>query len=231
MQTALISVLIVDDHPVVRFGLSHSLANEPDLEVVGEAAEAYDAVEKFSLLAPDVIVLDLELGHSHGVEALRAIRQVAPSVAIILYTAFSDRGRVAEAAELGFQGYLTKDAEAGELARAIRSVHEGGTVLEPLVAAKLMAQMHDRTTPAAPSRDQMQFTARELQILAELMTGSSNRAIAERLFISERTVKFHVTSILSKLHAKNRTEAVLIASQKGIAVSLGLGLTLRSEAS
>ena len=228
MQNALIRVLIVDDHPVVRFGLSQSLADEPDLEVVGEAAEADDAVAKFPLLAPDVIVLDLELGRSHGVEALRAIRQTAPSVAIIVYTAFSDAERVAEAAELGFQGYLTKDADAGELARAIRIVHKGGTVLEPLVASKLMAQMHDRTRPAAPSPDQKQFTARERQILAELMTGSSNRDIAERLFISERTVKFHVTSILSKLHAKNRTEAVLIASQEDIAVSLGV--TLRSEA-
>jgi DNA-binding NarL/FixJ family response regulator len=215
MQRAPISVLIVDDHPVVRFGLSHSLADEPDLDVVGNAADAADALERLQSLAPDVIVLDLELGQTHGVEALRAIRKVDPSVAIIVYTAFSDAERIAAAAELNFQGYLTKDADARELAEAIRVVHEGGTVLEPLVASRLMAQMHERATPAAPSPGARTLTPRERQILSGLVTGSSNRDIARRLFISERTVKFHITSIFGKLHAKNRTEAVFKAGEAG----------------
>jgi DNA-binding NarL/FixJ family response regulator len=222
MKHARVRVLVVDDHPVVRFGLSHSLSDEPDLDVVGEAAEADDAVHKVRALVPDVVILDLELGNAHGVEALRAIRDVSPSVDVIIYTAYSDAERVAEAAELGFQGYLTKESDAKELARAIGVVHEGGTVLEPLVASKLMARMQDRSKPAAaPVSVQRTLTARERQILAELMTGSSNRHIAQRLFISERTVKFHITSILGKLHAKNRTEAVLIAAQENFLVALG----------
>jgi len=217
MEQAEIRVLIVDDHPVVRYGLSHALAAEPDLDVVGEAAEAGEALEKLQSLAPDVIVLDLELGESHGVEALRAIREVAPSIAIIIYTAHSEPERISEAAELGFQGYLTKEANARALANAIRAVYQGGTVLEPLVASTLMARMHNRARPAAPSPDKKVLTGRERQIMTELMTGRSNRLIAERLFISERTVKFHITSILGKLHAKNRTEAVLIAVREEFA--------------
>lgn len=212
-----IRVLIVDDHPVVRFGLSHSLADEVELDVVGEAADAAEALEKFGALAPDVIVLDLELGESHGVEALRAIRAVAPVAAIVIYTSFADAERVSEAVDLGFQGYLTKEADARELAKTIRIVHAGGTVLDPLVASKLMAKVHDGGKPAAPAPPaRKELTARERDILAELMTGRSNRDIAKRLFISERTVKFHITSIFGKLRAKNRTEAVLKAAQEGI---------------
>jgi DNA-binding NarL/FixJ family response regulator len=216
MTRASIRVLIVDDHPVVRFGLSHSLADEVGIDVVGEAADAAEALEKFRSLAPDVIVLDLELGKSHGVEALRAIREVAPASAVIIYTSFADAERVSEAAGLGFQGYLTKEADAEELAKTIRTVYAGGTVLDPLVASKLMAKMHGGGEPAAPARDRKQLTEREREILSELMTGRSNRDIAKRLFISERTVKFHITSIFGKLRAKNRTEAVLKAAQEGI---------------
>ena len=211
-----IRVLIVDDHPVVRFGLSHSLADEVGIDVVGEAADATEALEKFRSLAPDVIILDLELAETRGVEALRSIRAVAPAKAVVIYTSFADAERVSEAVSLGFQGYLTKDADARELAKTIRIVHAGGTVLDPLVASKLMSKVHDRGEPVPPPAPDRTLTAREREILAELMTGRSNRDIAKRLFISERTVKFHITSIFGKLHAKNRTEAVLKAAQEGI---------------
>jgi len=216
MPHAPIRVLIVDDHPVVRFGLSYSLADEVGIDVVGEAADAAEAMEKFRSLAPDVVLLDLELGESHGVEALRSIRAVAPANAVIIYTSFADAERVSEAVSLGFQGYLTKDADARELAKTIRIVYAGGTVLDPLVASKLMSKVHDREKPLPPPAPDRNLTARELEILAELMTGRSNRDIAKRLFISERTVKFHITSIFGKLRAKNRTEAVLKAAQEGI---------------
>ena len=142
---------------------------------------------------------------------------MAPVTAVVIYTSFADAERISEAAGLGFQGYLTKEADAGELAKTIRTVHAGGTVLDPLVASKLMAKVHDAGKPAAPTPPEgKELTAREREILAELMTGRSNRDIAKRLFISERTVKFHITSIFGKLRAKNRTEAVLKAAQEGI---------------
>jgi DNA-binding NarL/FixJ family response regulator len=215
MTRAPIRVLIVDDHPVVRFGLSHSLEQEAGIDVVGEAADTEEALEKFRSLTPDVIVLDLELGESHGAEALRAIRSVAQANAVVIYTSFVDPERVSEAVGLGFQGYLTKDADPKELAKTIRIVYAGGAVLDPLVASKLMTKVNDqgKPVPAAPERT---LTARERDILSELMTGRSNRDIAKRLFISERTVKFHITSIFGKLNAKNRTEAVLKAAQAGI---------------
>lgn len=215
MTRAPIRVLIVDDHPVVRFGLSHSLEEEDGIDVVGEAADTAEALEKVRLLTPDVIVLDLELGESHGVEALRAIRSVAQANAVVIYTSFVDAERVSEAVDLGFKGYLTKEADPKELAKTIRIVHAGGTVLDPLVASKLMTKVHDQGKPVPPAPDRT-LTVRERDILAELMTGRSNRDIAKRLFISERTVKFHITSIFGKLRAKNRTEAVLKAVQAGI---------------
>jgi DNA-binding NarL/FixJ family response regulator len=212
MDTLPIRVLIADDHPVVRVGLRHMLEAKEDLAVVGEAESASEAVELIRRLEPDVTMLDLEMEDVSNIEALRAVRAVAPRARIIVYTAFDEVELVMEAVALDVQGYLPKGASAPEIVRAIRSVRAGGTFLEPRIAAILLKHMRSNGA-TRPERD---LSARELQVLRELSDGKSNRCIADRLFISERTVKFHIRSITRKLKARNRTEAVLIASQRGL---------------
>jgi DNA-binding NarL/FixJ family response regulator len=209
-----IRILIADDHPVVRYGLTHMLGAEPEFTVVGEATDAHEVVERVQSLDPDVIVLDMEMGETHGVEALRALRAVAPEVRVVIYTAFDNAERIVEAVQLGVQGYLLKDSGDEELARAIRAVHAGGTLLQPVVATKLLRRMRQDATPDSSLPEPL--TERESQILILLAEGHSNLAIADTLYISVRTVKFHVSAILGKLTVKNRTQAVLAAVKHGI---------------
>ena len=205
-----IRVLIADDHPVVRFGLTQLLNAESDLEVVGEASSAEEAVRQIKRLKPDVTILDMEMGESRGADTLRAVRALSANARIVVYTAFDDGDRVAEAIALGAQGYLLKESANHELARAVRVVHSGGTILEPTVASRLMARMRAEKSQASD------LSERERQVLSLMTEGKSNRGIAQSLYITERTVKFHVSAILTKLRASNRTEAVLIAAQRGL---------------
>jgi DNA-binding NarL/FixJ family response regulator len=209
-----IRILIADDHPVVRYGLTHMLSADPEFAVVGEAADAREVVEKVQTLKPDVTILDMEMGEAHGVDALRALRAVDSGARVIIYTGFDNSEWIVEAVQLGVQGYLLKDAGDKELARAIRAVNAGGTLLQPAVATKLLHRMRQDSSPDTTLPEAL--TERERQVLALLAEGSSNQAIAETLYISERTVKFHVSAILGKLTASNRTEAVLIALKHGI---------------
>ena len=215
MQTP-IRILIADDHPVVRFGLTKFLNDESDISVVGEAGTAVETVHKMNTLRPDITLLDLEMGELHGVEALQHVREAAPAARVIIYTAFCDEKRILDAVELGVQGYLLKDGDTKALAMAIRNIHTGGTSLAPEITTKLLQHMQGQSKPMLMASSAEALTNREHQVLHELVEGKSNRAIARHLYITERTVKFHVSSILNKLHAKNRTEAVLIAAQSGI---------------
>lgn len=211
---SVIRTLVVDDHPVVRYGIKHMLDMESDIEVVGELEKLNDISSVLADLRPDVVLLDLELEESHGVESLRFLREEAPDLHIIIYTSYDDEQRIIQAAELGVDGYLLKGCPRREIISAIRSVHEGGTALEASVASKLMHHMHERSSrrelPA------VHFSKREKQVLELLAEGKTNRVIGSKLFISESTVKFHVHAILSKLDASNRTEAVSIAVHQGI---------------
>jgi DNA-binding NarL/FixJ family response regulator len=209
-----IRVLIADDHPVIRYGLRHLLQVQPDLLVVGEAATGSELLEKAVGLAPEVVLLDLELGDFHGVDALRRLRDRAPKAAVIVYTAFDSEERIFEAVEIGVQGYIIKGSDIQNVPQAIRIVHQGGTFLEPAVATKLMARMRHHRGDAEGSHAVL--TDRERQVVSLLAKGKCNRDIATALFISERTVKFHLSAILSKLGAKNRTEALLLAAQRGL---------------
>jgi DNA-binding NarL/FixJ family response regulator len=208
-----IRILIADDHPVVRYGLTQFINTEPDLEVVGEASNGQQTIEKVLSLRPHVTLLDIELGESRGIETLRQIRQLAPASVVIIYTAFSNTQLIVEAVEVGIQGYLLKNSNPEALINAIRNVHGGGTALEPEIATKLLKYLRGHSNGDGIDEP---LTKREQEVLYELVTGKSNRTIAQRLYITERTVKFHVSSILNKLHAKNRTEAVLIAAQTGL---------------
>ena len=205
--------LIVDDHPVVRDGLVAILSTQPDFDVVGEAGNGTEAVERAMTLQPDVMLLDLEMPELDGVEVLRRLAQSNPEVRVIVFTAFDTDERILGAVQAGAQGYLLKGAPRKELFEAVRVVHAGGSLLQPVVASKLLRQVSHQSQ-AVPTVDAL--TPREVEVLRLLAQGLQNKEIAAQLVISERTVKFHVSSIMSKLGAGNRTEAVTLAAQQGL---------------
>jgi DNA-binding NarL/FixJ family response regulator len=208
-----IRILVADDHPVVRDGLVAILGTRPDFEVVGEAGTGREAVEQYQLLSPDVVFLDLEMPEMDGVVALRAMRQHDPNVKVIIFTAFDTDERIVDAVRAGAAGYLLKGSPREDVFRAVQVVFAGGSLLQPVVASKLIRQMsQSKIEPELPES----LTPREQDVLKLLAQGLQNKEIAAELVISERTVKFHVSSILSKLDAGNRTEAVAIAAQHGL---------------
>lgn len=210
-MTASIRIFIADDHPVVRDGLAAVLSTQPDFEVVGEAASGREVLAQAARLAPDVLLLDLEMPELDGVETLKLLREQYPSLRVIVFTAFDTDERILSAVQAGAQGYLLKGTPRDELFNAVRVVHGGGSLLQPLVASKLLRQI---SQPPAESVEPL--TPRELEVLQLLARGLPNKEIAAKLVISQRTVKFHVSSIMSKLGAGNRTEAVSLAAQHGL---------------
>jgi DNA-binding NarL/FixJ family response regulator len=204
----MIRILVVDDHPVVRDGLALVLGTQPDFEVVGEASDGAQAVAKACELRPDVILLDLEMPGVDGLSALHQFRQKAPEVRVIVFTAFDTDERIIKAVQAGAKGYLLKGAPRAELFEAVRVVAAGGSLLQPVVASKLMRHMSE---PAADA-----LTEREMDVLRLMAKGMPNKEIAAALVVTERTVKFHISAILSKLGAGNRTEAVRVGVQRGL---------------
>ena len=209
----LIRILVADDHPIVRDGLVAVLSTQPDFEVVGEAADGRQVVEQALAFQPDVILLDLEMPEVDGVQALEQLRKLGQSVRAVVFTAFDTDERILSALRAGAKGYLLKGAPREELFNAVRVVHAGGSLLQPVVASRLLERFSEAMPlMAAPE----QLTPRELEVLAWVAQGHPNKEIAERLAISQRTVKFHVSSIMGKLGAANRTEAVALAVQHGL---------------
>jgi len=205
-----IRILVADDHPVVRNGLVAMLGTQADFEVIGEAATGTEVIQQAIRQNPDVILLDLEMPEMDGVEALRRLRGQNPDIRVIVFTAFDTDERIVGAVQAGAQGYLLKGAPRDELFRAIRVVSEGGSLLQPVVASKLLRQIsQEQGSPEA-------LTPRELEVLRLMGQGLQNKEIAAQLVITERTVKFYVSSILGKLDAGNRTEAVTIAAHRGL---------------
>ena len=200
-------ILIVDDHPIVRDGLAGILGTQPDFLVAGEAGDGEEAVAVARRCRPQVALVDLEMPRVGGVEAIRRLLAQDPELAVVVLTAFDTDERILGALEAGARGYLLKGAPREEIFHAIRTVHGGGALLEPVVASKLLRSV--REVPELP-------TPREREVLALLAEGLRNRDIAERLFISERTVKFHVSALLGKLGARTRTEAVARARERGL---------------
>lgn len=210
-----IRILVADDHPVVRDGLVAMLGTQPDFLVVGEAANGAEVVEQASLARPDVVLLDLEMPGMDGVEALRQLRQRFPQVRALVFTAFDTDERILGALRAGAQGYLLKGAPRLELFQAIRVVSQGGSLLQPVVASKLLRHM-SATGPSVEDGRKPELTRRELEVLHLLGQGKTNKEIALELVISERTAKFHLSAILRKLGAGNRTEALKLAAQLGL---------------
>jgi DNA-binding NarL/FixJ family response regulator len=207
-----IRIVVADDHPVVRDGLVAILSTQADFEIVGEAANGAQAVELVQSLAPDVLLLDLEMPELDGVAVLKQLRANGAKTRAVVFTAFDTDERILDAVQAGAQGYLLKGAPRDELFNAVRVVRAGGSLLQPIVASKLLRQVSQESPDDAVES----LTARELEVLKLLAQGQQNKEIAAELVISERTVKFHVSSILGKLGAGNRTEAVRIAAQQGL---------------
>lgn len=209
----MISVLFVDDHEMVRIGVTSYLSAQPDMEVIGEAENGKQAIEMALRLRPDIILMDLVMKEMDGIEATRRIMEQWPDARIIIVTSFLDDEKVYPALEAGATSYLLKTSRASDIADAVRATYHGQSVLEPEVTGKVMTRMRQRQE-RLPHEE---LTGREMEILLQIAQGKSNQEIADELFIALKTVKTHVSSILSKLGVQDRTQAVIYAFKHGLA--------------
>jgi DNA-binding NarL/FixJ family response regulator len=208
-----IAVLIVDDHAVVREGLRAFLQLQDGIDVAGEAGDGEEALEQALALRPHVILMDLVMPRLDGVGAMRELRARVPESRVIVLTSFLDDERLLPAIQAGAAGYLLKNAEPAELARAIRAAHAGGTIIDPTVASRLVQAIADGRRSAADHN----LTRREREVLELIARGRSNKRIAFELGISEKTVKTHVGHVLAKLDVSDRTQAAVVAVREGLA--------------
>ncbi len=207
---AKIRILVADDHPMLREGLAGVLETQPDFEIVGEASDGEEAVSLAERLSPDVILLDLEMPNLDGVGALERLKENGSPARTLVFTAYDNDERILGALRAGAKGYLLKGASRHQLFEAIKTVHGGGSLLGPAVTDRLLESMRRNEERIED------LTPRELEVLSLVARGNTNAEISADLFITERTVKFHVSSIMHKLGAQNRTEAARIAGRHGL---------------
>ena len=208
----MIKILFADDHEMVRIGVSAYLSAQADMEVVAEAGDGGEAVEKALSLRPDIILMDLVMKEMDGIEATKKIIEQWPEAKIIIVTSFLDDEKVYPALEAGATSYLLKTSAANKIAEAIRSTFAGKPILEPEVTGKIMSRMREKPKDKLHN----QLTKRELEILMLIAEGKTNQEIAEQLFIALKTVKVHVSHILAKLDVQDRTQAVIYAFQHNL---------------
>jgi DNA-binding NarL/FixJ family response regulator len=209
-----IRVLIAEDHALVRAGLSELLANRDDVEVVGEAANGAEAVERAVELAPDVVLMDLSMPEVDGIEATRRIAVEAPDANVVVLTSFSDRERILQALDAGAVGYLLKDLDPDELHRGVQAAARGESPLAPKAA-------HAVISARSEARPSVELSSREREVLALVAEGLPNKLIARRLEISEKTVKAHLTRVFQAIGVTDRTQAALWAQRNGVAPGPG----------
>jgi DNA-binding NarL/FixJ family response regulator len=207
-MTTRIRIVVVDDHPIVRSGITSVLATQGDFEIVGEAANGKEGVDVATRLKPDLVLMDLRMPVMSGVEATHEIRKAVPSVRVVVLTTYASDGEVLRAIEAGAVGYLLKDVPHEELFRALRLVMRGERYLAPVVTEKLMARWQQPTRTS--------LTDRELDVLRCVVRGDGNKEIASTLRIAEATVKAHLVHIFEKLGVENRTSAARVARELGI---------------
>jgi DNA-binding NarL/FixJ family response regulator len=205
MSTPSIRILSVDDHPLLQEGIAAMIRSQPDMELVGEARSGRDALQKFRETTPDVTLMDLRLPDMNGIDAMIAIRAEFPEARVVVLTTFEGDAEIQRALAAGARGYLLKSMPPRDLLDGIRQVHAGKKRIPPEIAARLAEHLSDEA-----------LTMREVEVLRQVASGNRNRDIAERLFISEETVKVHVKHIMDKLGANDRTQAVSIAIRRGI---------------
>lgn len=203
----MIRVVFVDDHEMVRIGVSAYLSAQPDIEVVGEAADGKMGVQLALELRPDIILMDLVMKEMDGIEATRQIIEKWPEAKVIIVTSFLDDEKVYPALEAGATSYMLKTSKADEIANAVRATYHGQSVLEPEVTGKMMVKMRQKQQHLPHE----ELTSREMEILMLMAEGKTNQEIADELFIALKTVKTHVSNILSKLNVQDRTQAVIYA--------------------
>jgi two-component system NarL family response regulator len=214
--------LIADDHQVVREGLSAILKTKEDIEVVGEARDGVEAVEKAREFKPDVILMDISMPRMNGVEATRRIKLEQPQIGIVVLTMYEEEEFIFDLVKAGATGYMLKNSDSSQIIKAIRSTYQGESMLQPSVATKILSQFsHLSQRPAPkPSRNELDLTDREIQVIKLIADGKTNKEIANALTISEKTVKNHVRNIFQKLDVDDRTQAAIFAIKKGL-IQLG----------
>ena len=214
-----IRVLVVDDHALFRRGITAVLANQEGLEVVGEALDGLEAIKKAEEIAPDVILMDLNMPHCSGLEATQAIETKMPQVNILVLTVSENEADLFAAIKYGAKGYILKNTEPEELIHAIFHIAQGGVIVSPLMAVKLLTEFKNSETvekkEPAPETEAV-LSPREGEVLQMVAQGATNRQIADSLFISENTVKTHLRNIMDKLHLANRSQAAAYAIQRGL---------------
>ncbi|MBU8880113.1 response regulator transcription factor [Bacillus sp. FJAT-29790] len=209
-----IRILIADDHHVVRRGLVFFLKTQPEIEIVGEAKNGREAVELTLKIRPDIVLMDLEMPIMNGIDATREIKGNFPEVKIMMLTSFSDQDHVIPAIEAGASGYQLKDIEPDELVKAINHLMNGENQLHPKATSHLLSHLSAKSSADRKPLDDL--TKREVEVLKEIAKGKSNKEIASALFITEKTVKTHVSNLLSKLELADRTQAALFAVRNGL---------------
>ncbi|MEK9199500.1 response regulator [Ureibacillus sp. 179-F W5.1 NHS] len=215
----MIRVLIADDHHVVRRGLLFFLKTQKDIEVIGEAKNGFEAVELVESLQPDIVLMDLVMPEMDGIQATKKIKAKWPNVAILMLTSFSDKDHVLPAIEAGAAGYQLKDIEPDELVNAIRQIIRGENIIHPVATSQLEEVLREEENLPHVKNP---LTPRERDVLAELTKGKSNREIASSLFVTEKTVKTHISNIFTKLEVQDRTQAALYAVKHGLTEGSGL---------
>jgi two-component system NarL family response regulator len=212
-MTESIRIVIADDHPIVRQGLATVLSQEEDLEVVGQAGNGLEVVDQARKLHPDIILMDLQMPEMDGVEAIQNIKMEASDIGIIILTTYDTDDYIFRGIEAGARGYLLKDSPPEEVLKAIHTVHNGESLIEPRVASRLLDRIGQLSHAAPP---ESVLSQREIEVLQLMSTGAANKEIASQLLIGQSTVKTHLIHIFNKLGVKGRTEAVAEAARKGI---------------
>jgi NarL family two-component system response regulator LiaR len=209
-------ILIADDHPLLREALCQVFSNQKDMEIVGQAGNGEEAIDLASQLKPDILVMDIMMPKFDGLEASRQIKKIAPNTAILILTAYDDDNYVLGLLEAGATGYLMKSAKGQDLVEAVRAVRAGESVLHPKIIEKLLKQAMVKPVGAAEQKIKDLLSDREMEMLKLLATGMSNKEIAEKLCLSLRTVKAHMSNIFTKMNVASRSEALVEALRTGL---------------